>query len=146
MSEFRIVKRADMPKMRGRRIVHQPRARLHKSGQLYLNAAAAKTLGTEDCLCLLEFDEESLILKITAVDQPPRGISEEDLFQVRIRIMKNFKQPMGRLYILSLLRYIGYSVKPGQSLKFPVTAVDPRNRSISLNVPAEQLSCDDSSN
>lgn len=146
MSEYRVVKRSDVPiPKRGSR-GKLPQARLHKTGTLYLSVLAIEALGNQDCLVMVEFDDQAMILKLTAIDQPPRGISREDLFQVRVRTGKRNKRPLGMLYLRSLLRYIGCPLK--ESTEFPVAAVDPVHRSISLvvPVPVEQVSCDGSSN
>lgn len=149
MAEFRVVRRSDLPVGTFGPRVRGPLARMHKSGILFLNvdSVAALGVGNQDCTVLVEFDEESLILKITAVDKPPRGITADDLFVLRIRLGNNNKRPMGMLYLRPLLRHIGCPINGKHSLQFPVQSIDPANRSISLIVPAEQLAaCEDSSN
>ena len=140
MSEFRIVKRTDVPM--ATRGPHAPRvvsARLHKTGNLYLSVSAIQVLGSHNCRVMVEFKEEERILKITAVDHPPRGIEEAALFPVRAYTAKRNKNPLGMLYIGALLRYIGCPLK--SPLQLPVAAVDAPNRSISLVLPCDGSSC-----
>lgn len=137
MPEFFIVKRADLPISRGP-VARMPHARMHKSGNLFLSVVSVEALGNQDCGLLVEFAEKEKILKFTAVEQLPRGITEADLFQLRVRTGKKNKRPMGMVYIKGLLRLIGYAPN-GESLDFPVAAFDPLNRSISLTIPADQL-------
>lgn len=147
MGEFRVVRRSDLPVGTFGPRVRGPLARLHKTGILFLNveSVAALGVGNQDCQCLVEFDEETLILKISAVDKPPRGITTDDLFLLRIRLGNN-KRPLGMLYLRPLLRHIGCPINGKHSQQFPVASIDPANRSISLIVPAEQLAaCADSS-
>ena len=148
MAEFRVVRRSDVPVGTFGPRVRGPLARLHKSGVLFLNVESVAVLGVvgnQDCTVLVEFDEESLILKITTVDKPPRGITANDLFLLRTRLGKN-KRPLGMLYLRPLLRHIGCPINGKHSQQFPVQSIDPANRSISLIVPAEQLAaCEDSS-
>ena len=138
MSEFRIVKRADLPVATRGPKPRPATARLHKQGFLYLSVSAIQVLGNQDCRVMVEFDEQERILKLTAVDYPPKGIEESDLFQVRTRIGKGNRNPLGMLYIGGLLRYIGCVLNP--PLELPVAAVDARNRSISLVLPCDGFS------
>lgn len=140
MSEFRAVKRGDIPPAKTGPTM-KPRARLARTGFLYLSVKSIEALGNRNCRVMVEFDEESLMLKMTVMDKPPKGFSEEDLFPVTIKVGKRNTKPTGQIYMKSLLRYIGHPAN-GKPQEFPVTAVDPVNRSISLVVPA----CEDSSN
>ena len=145
MSEFRVVKRADLPKPRRGPAVRMPQARLHKSGTLYLSVVAVEALGNRDCQVMVEFDEDAMILKFTVVDKLPKGISVADLFPLHIKTGKRNKRPLGMVYLKSLLSFIGHPPN-GRSVDFPVAGYDPVNRSISLVLPAEQMSCNGSSN
>lgn len=133
-----IVRRSDLPVPARGPLARMPHARMHKSGMLFLSVVGLEALGSRDCQVMVEFDEETKVLKFTAVDKPPRGITEADLFQVRVRTGKKNKRPFGMIYVKGLLRFIGYPPN-GESLDFPVAAFDPVNRSISLVLPVERL-------
>jgi hypothetical protein len=147
MAEFQVIKRADIPRagtLAERKLV--PQVRLHKGGALYFSVLAAEVFGDRDCRVLAEFDEASSILKLTVAEKLPQGISEADCFPMRIRKQsKNSKRPIGIICVKALLGYIGFT-ENGQSQDFKITALDPRERSISFILPAEQLMpCDGSS-
>ena len=140
MPEFLIVKRTDIPRAtKGPHAASVVSARLHKSGNLYLSVSAIRVLGSQNCQVMAEFAEEERILKITAVDHPPKGIEEAALFPVRAYVTKRNRNPMGMLYIGGLLRLIGCPLK--RPLELPVAAVDAQNRSISLVLPCDGSSC-----
>lgn len=142
MPEFRMVKRGDIPRTRTRYPNRLPKATLQKSGTLVLSVGAVEALGSRSCGVLAEFDEESTILKLTVVDQPPRGLTEDDLFNLAVRGAKGQRRPLGMLYVGKLLQFIGCRINGSRT--FPITT-DPPNRSISFKLPAEMF-CDDSSN
>jgi hypothetical protein len=148
MAEFQVIKRSNIPlagSIADRRLV--PVARLHKGGTLYLSVLAAEALGDRDCRVLAEFDEQSSVLKLTVADKLPVGISQEDCFPMRIRKQtKGSKRSIGQICVKALLRYIGFTENGGRSQEFQIAALDPRERSITLVLPAEQLPvCDGSS-
>ena len=142
MPEFRVVKRGDIPRSRNRYPNRIPKANLSKTGNLVLSVGAVEALGSRNCGVLAEFDEQSKVLKLTAVDQPPRGLDQDDLFNLAVRGTKRMSRPLGMLYLGKLLQYIGCKVNGSRSL--PITT-DPGNRSISFTLPAEMF-CDGFSN
>lgn len=137
-SEFRVVKRMDVPTQPRHRAV-RAWAKMTKAGALYFNVIACEALGNQDCLVLAEFDETAHILKFTVIDKPPRGITEADLFPMKIKMHAHSKRPAATILIGSLLRYIGFSMNGKRSIDFPIAALNAEERSISVVVPVEEL-------
>lgn len=133
-----IVRRSDIPVPVRGPIARMPRARMHKSGTLFLSVVAVEALGSQNCQIMADFDEPTMILKLIVVDKVPRGLTEKDLFPFRVRTGKKNKRPFGMIYIKGLLILIGYPPN-GQSVDFPIAGFDPVNRSISLMIPADRL-------
>lgn len=139
MSEFRIVKKSDIPgadRVFGGSRPSGPLARLHKTGTLHLSVLAVEPLGIDaDCYVLAEYDEISSILKLTVPDKLPRGVSQDDCFPMRVRKFKG-QRPMGVLNMKLLLSYIGFTINGGQRLE--IAGIDAKERSISLMLPMSQ--------
>ena len=142
MSEFRIVKKSDIPNVSSRSFgvgPLRPQARLHKGGTLFLSVMAVEPLQVrEDCYVLAEFDEASSVLKLSVPEKLPRGVSESDCFVMRVRKLKGNQRPMGMLNVKPLLGFIGFKMNGGGQ-RFEIAGIDAEERSISLTLPAAQL-------
>lgn len=137
MPEFALIKRTEVPNawQVGTHELGGPKARLHRRGCLYFSVQAAAVMGTEDCRVLAEYDEAACTLKFTRMENRlPRGISESDLFPMRIRTPgPNNRRPIGMISILALLKYIGFELTDGP-VDFPIVAIDAEARSITLSL------------
>lgn len=142
MSEFRIVKRSDIPGASKDRLsakASTPNARLHKGGTLFLSVLAIEPLGVDaDCYVLAEFDEQSSVLKLSVPETLPRGVSESDCFTLRVRKLKGSHRPMGMINMKPLLKYIGLKINGGY--RFEIAGVDTEEHSISLVLPMDEAS------
>ena len=136
MPEFAMVRRSDIPNAWtvGERELHGPKARLHRTGCLYFSVQATAVMGAEDCKVLAEFDEEARTLKFSVMgDRLPHGLTEKDLFFMRIRCTgPNNRRPIGMISMRALLRHIGFERRG--PLDFPILAIDAAERSITLSL------------
>lgn len=132
-----LVRRQDVPNswQVGQREPDAPKCRLHKGGTLFFSVRAAEVLGDRDCKVLCEFDESRRTIKFTAVEKLPQGIEDADTFPMRIRIHVGSRHPIAMLSCRALLRHVGFDVDDVPK-DFPVAALDPRERSITLVVPS----------
>ena len=136
MPEFATIKRSEVPNAWkvGTRELAGPKARLHRGGCLYFSVQAAAVMGTEDCRVLAEFDEDARTLKFTRMeDRLPRGVTEGDLFPMRIRTGPNNRRAIGMISIQALLKYVGFECGNGP-VDFPIVGIDREARSITLSL------------
>lgn len=111
-----------------------PIVRLDRRGQVYFSKYAAVAF-SDRRLVAVDFDDEARLLRFTAVDAPPDGMSEDDLFRLT---------PAGpsandgcSLAARSLLRHLGFHMNGGQELA--IAHLDQAGHSISVVLPAAQF-------
>ena len=143
MPDYHVVKRSDIAGARTmfERANLEPRARLHKTGSLFLSVLAMETLSKEAVEVLIEFDQQAHTLQFSVPEALPPGITVEDCFHLQARKLKKSKRVSGVIAIKSLLDYIGFS--RNGAMDFPVIRTDPEKRSITLALPAERFTLRD---
>lgn len=118
-----------------------PRVRYNKMGYLHFSkkACEAFTVAHPDGgprppreLALVEFDEEEKTLTFTAIDKPPKGLTEEDCFPIRWIDYKGGTMN-AEIAVKRLLNYVGFEYNEG--IEFPIVSTNLEKHSIVVSLP-----------
>lgn len=117
-----------------------PRVRYNKLGYLHFSKKACEAfsmarevgLASPRELALVEFDEEAKTLTFTAIDKPPKGLTEEDCFRIRWVDYKGGTMN-AEIAVKRLLNYVGFEYNEG--IEFPIVSTNLEKHSIAVSLP-----------
>ena len=120
-----------------------PRVRYNKLGYLHFSKKACEAfsmasepgLRSPRELAVVEFDEDTKTLTFTAIDKPPRGLTEEDCFRIRWVDYKGGTMN-AEIAVKRLLNYVGFEYNEG--IEFPIVSMEKHSIVVSLPKPANR--------
>ena len=130
---FRVVRRTDLP-ARARfngSTPGKPHVRLHKLGNLHFSKAAAEIFDGRP-MVFVSFDEEAQRIKFSAVDKPPKGLTEAECFPLNYHSYKGTRTDCAiavkRLFALLEIEFVA-------PIDVSILELNPQAHSITVAVP-----------
>lgn len=135
MGEGQIIRRRDVPQLQGHGgvVAGKPKATLRSLGQILFSRTASDCFGPDAARLVILFDEGTRVLTVAAVDGPPKGLEEEDLFKAHRVKSKAIYVSAG-----SLLQWLNYDYKSSGN-QIVDALIDEQKRSVSFVLPEGSL-------